>query len=522
MLPNPFRRYSSSAFRLAVVLLFGTSLGCAERASLVIEIAAPEDVAEGLSSVTVTLTGQSGQPLIRRVDVSAGRTRLFDAVDLVEGQPYWIGVASSSLDPQPSGCTGGRAIGSSPLFVYGEDLTDLVVHVDCPDRAKAAGNMAVRRVVHTANFVPTALPYGEVVLIGGADTAFDIEQEVAVKLHDLIEIYDAGQGTFKRVDDVRLAPARALHQTLLLDAQRLIITGGYGVEKTGRDTQRLVPLSLVDQLDASGLTPARNLGAARAAHAAVALDSRRVAVAKGIAEDLKSTWSVEALDPDTTGTVAVVESPTKLIQIAPAAVKLPDGTGVLLIGGAHAANKSVPNELLCLEVGCGCEPPCLQSTPGFPEGQGRVYLSATLVTCTDDPLRGAIYIVGGSHSQGRLGETFFDDIYCIPTDAPQSRPKLVGHLHVGRAQHTTTLVRGPDRSRRLFVAGGTIDTGGASQIASNAELIPVNCRCEVGTQRSTVQLQQLHVLHTATLLPDGTVLLAGGPTRGAERFTPAF
>ena len=62
-------------------------------------------------------------------------------------------------------------------------------------------------------------------------------------------------------------------------------------------------------------------------------------------------------------------------------------------------------------------------------------------------------------------------------------------------------------------------------MATLAELIPVQCSCKAINRSSikTVKMVTWRSNHTATALPDGTVLLTGGFLEGsAERFTPAF
>jgi len=191
----------------------------------------------------------------------------------------------------------------------------------------------------------------------------------------------------------------------------------------------------------------------------------------------------------------------------------------------------VPNEILCVGEPCECDaPPCLEEAPGFPLAEGRLFATATLVSCAADRSRGAIYVVGGTYEPmfEAPGEPrVFPDIYCLDVQRPTAELRRVGFLRKPRTEHTTTLVRGPLGEPRLFVAGGettaAADGPGAKQAEQSAELLVVACTCESVARSKTISLQGLHVLHSATLLPDGTVLLAGGVVASPpERFNPAF
>ena len=114
----------------------------------------------------------------------------------------------------------------------------------------------------------------------------------------------------------------------------------------------------------------------------------------------------------------------------------------------------------------------------------------------------------------------------------------MGQLNRRRVHHTVSVIRGPDDTKRLFVAGGlTVSGGGAGgsilpQVLSNAELIEVSCECQAielggsGQPHPEIELACQRMMHTATALADGTVFLSGGYTDadcpGDERFNPAF
>ena len=120
---------------------------------------------------------------------------------------------------------------------------------------------------------------------------------------------------------------------------------------------------------------------------------------------------------------------------------------------------------------------------------------------------GRVLITGGRDSDGHLvaaAEIF---------DPETQTSSTSGTLHTARVDHSATvLVDG-----RVLVAGGT----GASGALSSAEIFdpahPANGFVPVTSAMSTARTR-----HTATLLNDGHVLIAGGDAQGsAELFDPA-
>ena len=75
----------------------------------------------------------------------------------------------------------------------------------------------------------------------------------------------------------------------------------------------------------------------------------------------------------------------------------------------------------------------------------------------------------------------------------------------GRGSHTATLLPGG----MVLVAGGNNDTGPGGDLASTALYDP-----DAGTFAATGNMSVARSGHTATLLPNGMVLIAGGDTFG--------
>src|SRR5262245_26028003 len=86
-----------------------------------------------------------------------------------------------------------------------------------------------------------------------------------------------------------------------------------------------------------------------------------------------------------------------------------------------------------------------------------------------------------------------------------------GNLNKPRADHTATLLP----NGKVLIAGGITQTGQSTSITNSAEVYDP----ATGSWSATGNLNLPRYLHTATLLPNGKVLVAGGNTSPAP---PAF
>ena len=138
-------------------------------------------------------------------------------------------------------------------------------------------------------------------------------------------------------------------------------------------------------------------------------------------------------------------------------------------------------------------------------GHSRAFAAATALPT------GQVLITGG-----------VDASYNYLADAELYDPRTqrftpVGPMTAARASHTATLL--PDGE--VLVAGGTACSGGKCRYLSSVELF------DPGTQRFVAagNMTVARANHTATLLADGTVLIAGGfgadALANAELYDPA-
>jgi hypothetical protein len=207
---------------------------------------------------------------------------------------------------------------------------------------------------------------------------------------------------------------------------------------------------------------------------AAALPSGKVLVAGG--QDSYPVLGAELFDP-----VARTFSPTKNLEFTlwlGTAVALADGD-VLLLGtlATNAERYSPPIE----------GAPGTFTVTGL-MNQGRSGHTATL-------LPGGEVLVAGAYGGGGGGNGA--DLY----DPATGKYTPTGSLSVARSSHTATLLP----SGLVLIAGGDVDQSNGPNLATAELYNPAT-----GTFSATGSMSTLRSGHIATLLPNGLVLMAGG------------
>ena len=132
--------------------------------------------------------------------------------------------------------------------------------------------------------------------------------------------------------------------------------------------------------------------------------------------------------------------------------------------------------------------------------EGRTEHTATLLQ------QGKVLIAGGVLHFGAGNVTASTDLY-DPLTGTWSR---VGDLGTSRVGHTATAL--PDG--RVLVVGGVNDSAGASAVLISAEIFDP----ATGLWSPTGSLHEARQSHTATLLSDGSVLVAGGLSKDSTAY----
>ena len=339
------------------------------------------------------------------------------------------------------------------------------------------GSMTIARSLHSA----TLLPNGQVLVAGGTSSA---KGDLASA-----ELYDPGTGTFRPAGT--MTTARRLHSATLLPGGRVLIVGG---DVNGA---ALASAELFDP--ATGIFSATgSLLTARSGHAAILLATGNVLVVGGYGtRAYPEVAPAEIYDP-ISGTFRAAGAYVGHggCDFCAPAVLMPDGT--VLFPGQYPAQVYDP------------------ASDAFTPGGMMVSEQSTAAAL----MNGQVLFAGGE-DLGRLASA---ELY--NPAAHTFNP--TGSMTFRRVWHSLTLLP----TGMVLAAGGETDACAgnscffAGSVAS-AELYDPSTK----TFLSTGSMSAARETHTATLLGDGSVLLAGGVSYGgigifggalssAELYTP--
>jgi deoxycytidylate deaminase len=225
------------------------------------------------------------------------------------------------------------------------------------------------------------------------------------------------------------------------------------------------------------------------------LPNGKVLVAGGLESGFNPSASAELYDP-ASGTWTATAS-LNTARYAHTATLLPNGK--VLVAGGYNGSFLTSAELYDPASGTWTTTGSLNSA--------RDLHTATLLP------NGKVLVAGGYNGSFLTGAELFD-----PAGGTNGTWTTTGSLNSARDLHTATLLP----NGMVLVAGGLDSSGGSS---ASAELFDPAGGTN-GTWTATASLNTAREQHTATLLPNGKVLVAGGfngsaASTSAELFDPA-
>jgi hypothetical protein len=324
------------------------------------------------------------------------------------------------------------------------------------------GTMTVARTKHTA----TLLPNGKVLIAGGSSGNTALASA---------ELYDPGTGSFTATGT--LTAARLGHTATLLASGKVLIVSGLGAE-------------LYDSATGT-FTATGSPTVARTEHTATLLKSGEVLIAGGYS-GTSALASAELYDPATAKFTAAGNLTVARRQHA--ATLLQGGT-VLLAGGFFPPTNTGNNDgLASAEI---YDPATATFTA---TGTMQTRRSSPIATLLPD---GTVLMGGGWHGF----EGYFDTSTLELYDPVTGQFAPTGGMALKRTLYTATLLP----SGSVLIVGGYQHASSSYIYLASAELYDR----AASTCTSTADMAEQREYHTATALPDGTVLIAGGDRFGS-------
>jgi WD40 repeat protein len=411
-------------------------------------------------------------------------------------------------------------------LLAGEFLTSAEIYDPLSETWARAGSLNEGRASHVA----TLLPNGNVLIAAGLSFGFGYQEL------DSAEIYDSASGTWGST--TRLIEGRVYNSATLLPSGKVLVVGGHSGLSIVSDGVTVATAEIYDPAEGTWASTG-SLIQGRSSHTATVLPSGKVLVAGGEVEGEVGGASAEVYDPATgtwasTGSLAHGRS-------SHTATLLPSGK-VLVVGGccdggAYLASAEVYDPATGTWASTGSLAQARSShtatlllngtvlvAGGSDDGSAELYDPASGIWVSTGSLvksrthhtatlllDGRVLVAGGRRGiEPEAGTTDSTELY----DPRSGKWVLTGSLFQARDSHTATLL--PDG--KVLVAGGARFIGDGILVLVAAEVYdPIS-----GAWASTESLAHGRADHTATLLPTGKLLVAGGSRDGsAEVYDPA-
>ena len=326
----------------------------------------------------------------------------------------------------------------------------------------STGSLATPRSYHTA----TLLLNGKVLVAGGS----------APRPLASAELYDPASGTWTSTGS--LTTKRYQHTATLLPDGKVLVAGGYNTTQGN-----VVASAELYDLVSGTWTVTGSLANARAEHTATLLPNGKVLVAAGSPFSGGPLTSAELYDPASgiwtaTGSLATGRSLQR-------ATLLPNGQ-VLVEGGLNS------NAIASAEL---YDPVSGTWTVTGSLAQARRSHTATLLP------NGKVLVAAGSDGSNFLASA---ELY----DSASGIWATTGDLSTARDEHTATLLPNGE----VLVTGGERSIGVTLESLASAELY----HPAIARWQRVANMNYKRHNHTATLLPIGQVLVTGGANCGDD------
>jgi hypothetical protein len=340
--------------------------------------------------------------------------------------------------------------------------------------ANPIGSMETPRTEHTA----TKLSNGDVLVTGGMDNNKNVLATA--------EIFDPPTATFAPTGS--MGTPRAGHTAVPLNTGKVLVAGG-----VDSNSNFLATAEIFDP-GSGTFSPTGGMNAARSAHTATLLQDGRVLVTGGQNASGNALASAELFDP-ASGTFTSTGS-MNAARAEHSATLLQDGR-VLVTGGQDAGGNALASAELFDPANGTFTLAGSMNTPRFLH-------SATLLNDNE------VLVAGGRGTDASDGAFATAELF----DPASGTFALTGSMNDGRFLHTATLLG----DGTVLVAGGAEFTRASfcRGIDCGETLVPVSTASAelfdtaAGTFSLAISMETPRLGHTATLLNDGAVLVAGG------------
>ena len=376
------------------------------------------------------------------------------------------------------------AVGSSSIAAsYGGDAND-----------NGSTSSVLTQTVQPANFVGTSgqmqaslygqtatqLTTGQVLIAGGMSTSGVVNGA---------ELYTLSSQTFASANPINVA--RWLHTATLLNDGTVLIAGGSDL--TNQET--LDTAEIYDPTAGTFTLLSNTLNTARVGHSATLLNNGQVLLVGGYDPDYGLISDAELYDPPTQTFIDLGD--TNAPRYKHTATMLQNGQALIAGGETDPTPSGAFNTAELYNPATQVFTPVLVPMTAAREGQAAALLNS-----------GQVLITGGDNPPaGSLNSAEIFD----PT--ANTFTAVTSTMTVPRISHLATLLNGG----KVLITGGATDSNGTSTALNSAEVYDPTSQTFTATPNNMTSVREYQ---TASLLNDGTILVAGG-TDGTNIFNTA-